>query len=58
MSDEEIEMWLKNPDIVENGAKIQSKRELLNRKYSNKMSASKLNMTMQPSDSFHKPCRP
>ncbi len=58
MSDEEIEMWIKNPDIIENGAKIQTKRELMNRKYSNKNSAYKFIMTMQASDSFHKPFKP
>jgi hypothetical protein len=58
MSDEEIEMWLKHPEVIENGAKITSKRQLLKSSKLRPSDNSKLNMTLQPSESFHKPSRP
>jgi hypothetical protein len=58
MSDEEIEMWLKHPEVIENGAKITSKRQLLKSSKLRVSDNSKLNMTLQPSESFHKPSRP
>ena len=58
MSDEEIEMWLKHPEVIENGAKITSKRRFLQSSKLRVSDTSKLNMTLQPSESFHKPSRP
>lgn len=51
-------MWLKHPEVIENGAKITSKRQLLKSSKLRPSDNNKLNMTLQPSESFHKPSRP